>query len=301
MISVIIPCYNYGNWLQSCIQSLQQQTYNNIEIIVINDGSTDNTVEIVNALAENDSRIKCFTFENGGLGSARNHGLKFANGDYIQFLDADDLIEKKKFEVQISAFENNNIVDIVYGPVRYFTKNPYDVRDRKYSYWGINSDWMPKYTGYGHAFASKAFKGNFTHLSSPLFKKSFVDKIGLFDNDISAVADYHFLLRCVVADGFFHYDATPETYSLVRWHPNNMSKNSFFMRQEELRMRKKLAFQLETNTVFHQFNNDSIKSLTIQLSSSWKTIFLSGGPLDPLKNYLSRFGLEKIAKRIFYK
>src|SRR4051812_48333219 len=101
MISVIIPCYNYGHLIAETIDSIIAQTYQDFQIIVINDGSTDNTEEVVLKYADNDSRINYYKYPNSGLGTSRNRGIEKAIGDYIQFLDADDLIEKRKFEIQL--------------------------------------------------------------------------------------------------------------------------------------------------------------------------------------------------------
>ncbi|MEI9912657.1 MAG: glycosyltransferase family 2 protein [Bacteroidota bacterium] len=104
MISIIIPSYNYGHLIADTIHSLLRQTYRDIEIIVVNDGSKDNTEAVVQAIAQQDKRVACYSFSNTGLGASRNRGLEVAKGDFIQFLDADDLIEKKKFEVQLKLF-----------------------------------------------------------------------------------------------------------------------------------------------------------------------------------------------------
>lgn len=301
MISVIIPCYNYGHLIADTIQSLQQQTYKDIEIIVINDGSKDNTEEVVKFISQKDNRVKCYSYLNTGLGASRNRGLEIAKGDFIQFLDADDLLEKRKFEEQLFIFNNNPETDIVYGSVRYFTNDAYNPKDRKRKYWGNDKEWMPKVSGKGHSFLPQVLKGNFSHLSSPLFRRSFVKKVGLFDNEISAVADYHFLLRCAIANANFYYHDTPDTYSLVRWHPDNMSKDPTYMRSEEIKMRKKLIPLLQGNEPALANNANAIKGLSIQVKGSWKKIFMSGGPFDFIKKLLRIMGLEKIVQKLFYK
>lgn len=301
MVSVIIPSYNYGHLIADTINSLLQQTYNNIEVIIINDGSKDNTAEVVNAIAEKDARVACYSFANTGLGESRNRGLAVAKGEFIQFLDADDLLEKRKLEEQLQLFEAHPEADVVYGSVRYFTKDPYDPADRQLTYWGPQQEWMPKVSGQGRSFLAQVLKGNFSHLSSPLFRRSIVDKVGMFDNEISAVADYHFLLRCAIADAVFYYHDTPETYSLVRWHPDNMSKDPKYMRGEEIKMRKKLIPLLQGDESSLTNNENAIKGLSLQVSKSWKKIFLSGGPFDFIKKILRATGLEKIAQKIFYK
>lgn len=101
LISIIIPCYNQGEFLQETLDSIISQTYINWECIIVDDGSEDNTAEIALNYQKHDVRFSYFKKTNGGLSAARNYGLKFVNGKYIQFLDSDDLLHKDKFEFQI--------------------------------------------------------------------------------------------------------------------------------------------------------------------------------------------------------
>lgn len=300
MVSVIVPSYNYGHLIADTINSLLLQSYRDIEVIVINDGSTDNTDRVVAAIAQKDKRVSCYTFSNTGLGASRNRGLEKAKGDFIQFLDADDLVEKNKFEEQLKLFAQHPEADVVYGSVRYFTKDPFDPADRMLAYWGNGEDLMPKLNGKGRDIAADALKGTFTHLSAALFRKSIADKVGIFDNEISAVADYHFTLRCTIANAVFLYHDTADTYSLVRWHPDNMSKNPRLMWAEELKMRIKLRPLLQDLPEANVNNEFAIKNFSYQLSNSWRKIFLSGGKFEFIKKGLRTLGLERLAKKIFY-
>lgn len=301
MISVVIPSYNYGHLIGETIDSILNQTYTDIEVIVVNDGSKDNTEAVVQEYAKRDSRVVLLTFPNAGLGTTRNRGLEKAKGDYIQFLDADDLVEKDKFRVQLEYFAANPGVDVVYGSVRYFTNRPFDSADRKLTYWGPDKEWMPKLSGKGSVLLPQTLKGNFSHLSSPLFKRSIVNKVGPFDNNISAVADYHFLLRCVINDAVFLYHDTPGTYSLVRWHPSNMSKDPNYMWGEEIKMRRLIRPLVSHDAEAAANNENAIKALTFKVKKTWKSVFLSGGKLDFLKKGLQFIGLEKLVRKIFYK
>ena len=87
IISVILPCYNTSNYLSTCITSILNQTYNKLELIIVNDGSTDNSENIIKNFSSIDPRIKYLYQSNSGQGSARNLGLKVAKGDYILFVD----------------------------------------------------------------------------------------------------------------------------------------------------------------------------------------------------------------------
>lgn len=97
-VSVIVPLFNTEKYVARCISSLVKQTLSDIEIIVVNDGSTDNSMTIVNKYAENDSRIKIINQSNQKQGAARNNGLRIAEGEYIGFVDSDDWVDEDYFE-----------------------------------------------------------------------------------------------------------------------------------------------------------------------------------------------------------
>jgi len=129
LISVLIDNYNYGKFLPECIESVLNQTYQNFEIIIVDDGSKDNSKEIIEKYAKKDERIKPVFKENGGQASAFNEGFKYCQGEVISFLDADDLFEKNKLEEIINIYkkgyeyivndyeflDNKNLIDN-YGP-----------------------------------------------------------------------------------------------------------------------------------------------------------------------------------------
>lgn len=109
LISVIIPVYNVEKYLRKCLESVCSQTYTNLEIIVVDDGSTDSSGEICDEYAERDSRIVVIHKSNGGLADARNAGLDIATGQYIGFVDSDDWIECDMYEVLYTFCEKNEL------------------------------------------------------------------------------------------------------------------------------------------------------------------------------------------------
>lgn len=114
-VSIIISCFNLGMYLEEALDSLISQTIQDWECIIINDGSNDLTHEIALYHARKDSRFKYIKQGNKGLSESRNTGLNKAKGEFIQFLDADDLISSNKLESQLSAFQKNSHIDIVYS------------------------------------------------------------------------------------------------------------------------------------------------------------------------------------------
>lgn len=97
-ITVIIPVYNVENYLERCLKSILYNTYTNLEIICVNDGSTDNSKKILESYSKRDKRVVVINKKNAGVSSARNAGIKIATGEYIAFVDSDDWIHEKYFE-----------------------------------------------------------------------------------------------------------------------------------------------------------------------------------------------------------
>ena len=106
-ISIIVPVYNAGQYLEKCVKSIINQTYDNLEIILVNDGSTDNSLEICKRFTESDKRISLINKENGGVSSARNRGIDKASGDYIGFVDSDDYISVDMYEKLLDSILKN--------------------------------------------------------------------------------------------------------------------------------------------------------------------------------------------------
>lgn len=116
-ISIIVPIYNSSNYLNKCVDSLIDQTYRDIEIILVNDGSTDDSLEICNYYKSNDNRIVIINKKNGGLSDARNVGLDISSGNYVLFVDSDDYIELNTCEKFVDVIKDNK-VDILSGNAR---------------------------------------------------------------------------------------------------------------------------------------------------------------------------------------
>ena len=114
-ISIIIPVYNVEKYLERCLQSLVNQTYRNLEIIIVNDGTKDNSQQIIDQFAKSDSRILSLIKENGGLSDARNYGIDYVTGEYLFFVDSDDWITTSDVLREINdLFEKNQKIDVLF-------------------------------------------------------------------------------------------------------------------------------------------------------------------------------------------
>lgn len=108
-VSIVVPVYNTSKYLADCMDSLINQSLRDIEIICINDGSTDNSLEILEEYAKKDSRVKIFTIKNSGLSLARNYGIEQSRGKYIGFVDSDDYVDEYMFEKLYISCKNNDL------------------------------------------------------------------------------------------------------------------------------------------------------------------------------------------------
>lgn len=107
MISVIMPAYNSERYISEAIESVINQSYKNFELIIVDDGSTDRTPEIIDKYVETDLRIKVFHRENAGVSSARNFALQNICGEYVTFIDSDDMYHTDRLKIMYSVFEQN--------------------------------------------------------------------------------------------------------------------------------------------------------------------------------------------------
>jgi glycosyltransferase involved in cell wall biosynthesis len=128
LVSVIIPVFNGEKYLREAIESVLAQTYRSFEIILVNDGSTDNSGAIAKSFA---SQLRYFYQDNSGLAAALNSGIELSGGCFLSFLDADDLWKEDKLMRQMMVFEDNPHVDIVFGQVKHFYSSELDENQRR--------------------------------------------------------------------------------------------------------------------------------------------------------------------------
>ena len=183
-ISVIIPTHNRADILPRAIKSIQNQTRPVDEIIVVSDGSTDNTEEVVKEFEEKDKRIRLIAYHPGHNGNyARNKGIEAATGDFIAFLDDDDEWLPKKTELQMAIFETEPEVGLVYAS-----------QNCVYTDAGITYQTQPIYRG---DLSKRIFiRGEMGTPSQVMVRRSVLDQTGLFDLKLGALQDYDLWIRC---------------------------------------------------------------------------------------------------------
>lgn len=243
LISIIVPSYNYGHFVNQALESLQAQTYQKWECVVVDDGSTDDTGQVVAYYSESDSRIKYMYQSNQGLAAARNIGLRNTTGKYIQFLDADDMLESEKFEHQVGYLEQHPTIDIVYGSVRYFTTE--NITERLYTMWGENAPWMPEVSSRSANVLTALTHGNIMVVNAPLVRRTAANAVGLFDGTVKGIEDWDYWIRCAAQGKQFQYLNIEGTHALVRSHSSSMSKNERLMRSNGALVRKKIEQNID--------------------------------------------------------
>ncbi len=212
LVSVVITCYNYGKYLSGCLESVLAQTYRNIEIIVVNDGSTDITEEVINKYLP-DPRIRYVKQENSGQARAKNVGIKNSSGEFIAFLDADDIWRKDKLEKQMPYFSNSS-VGVVYSIAKYIDEN-----GSPFAY-TLESKYLRPQSG---SVTENLYLDNFIPFSSAVVRSKCFEEGYLFDESIKMGIDWDLWLRISVNYMFELVDEPLLNYRIG--HSGQMSKN----------------------------------------------------------------------------
>lgn len=193
--SVVIPLYNKEAYIKNTLTSVLQQTYINFEIIIINDGSTDKSLDIVNAMAIANTSVRIISQENQGLSAARNAGVLTAKHDYIAFLDADDLW-CEDFLYTISQLIKLYPKYFVFSTPSKLTTHQNNTALNETNFKAKNIQEITSYF---------KLKKNIFSYSSIVIKKSVFDSIGLFDSSITYGEEEDFNIRCFSKYGLIHY------------------------------------------------------------------------------------------------
>jgi glycosyltransferase involved in cell wall biosynthesis len=241
-VSVIVPTYNYGRFLPDALESLRAQTYSDWECIVVDDGSTDDTVEVVRAAAAIDGRVRCVGQANQGPNAARNRGVVESIGDYFQFLDADDLLPPTKLLGQVRLMEQDPTIGIVYSDSRFFRDDPTDLLLHRVP--GPRpSTTLDSPSPDPLLFA--LIDNNIMVIEGPLVRRTVVTMVGQFEESLVRQEDWQYWLRCALAGVRFVADSAEERAVLVRAHGTSSTRDLLAMHVSELAVRRWLNGQLE--------------------------------------------------------
>ncbi len=224
-VSVIIPTYQRSHIVSQAINSVLAQTYKDYEIIVVNDGSQDNTPQVLAQFS--DTRITAIHQTNQGLSAARNTGIRSARGKYIAFLDDDDLWEPQKLEKQISILEANPNFGLIYSDALFFSDEN-----------GLLG------SSYNQAFPTPnlqvlwtLFRYNYIPVLTVVVRRNCLDEVGLFDETLRSCEDHDLWLRLIEKFPIYFLN---EVLARYRNSSNNLSKNQELMFINHLRVKEKV-------------------------------------------------------------
>ena len=217
IVSVVIPAYNAEKTILETIKSVQNQTLHDFEIILINDGSTDKTVELVSTLAE--SRLKVFNYSNGGLPVARNRGIKHATGQYIAFIDADDLWTPNKLKLQLEALQQHSESGVAYSWSAYIDS------EGKFLY----AQKPPFFEG--NVYQNILLTNFIANGSNILVRRQVIESVGEFDPLLKAAEDWDYNIRLAAQVPFV---LVPNYQVLYRKSSNAMSSKVDIMEKANL-------------------------------------------------------------------
>ena len=193
-VSVIIPVYNVEKYLRQNLESVANQTLKDIEIICVDDGSTDSSFEIVKEFAEKDSRFIAVSQENGGAGAARNNGLRRAKGKYLSFLDSDDFFDEKMLEEAYNKAEATQADFVVFQSDQYYE----ETKEFKDVSWTLRYAEIPPYEPFGRrAMTDNVFKVFVGWAWDKLYNREFVLKNNLWFQEQRTSNDMLFVFSAV--------------------------------------------------------------------------------------------------------
>lgn len=273
-ISVIIPCYNARAWIAEAIQSVYAQELDNVEIIVVDDGSTDGSGSIV---AERFPDVRLIRVENGGVSRARNIGIAAASGDFIQFLDADDLLGRDKLKVQGEALERTG-ADVTYCDWQNMTRQPdgqfelgpvegREIQSEPDIALFVADGWRPP-----HAY---------------LYRRSIVERVGGFREHLRTAEDPGFPFDCAVQGARFAYTPGPT----VKWRNHSLTQLS---RRDPIAItRDCLTYITEVQELWRahgRLTTDRINALV----SAYYSVARSSYRQDPLTFEIAHHALQKL-------
>ena len=222
--------------MADALDSVLEQSHPAVEIIVVNDGSTDETAALAR---QYEGRVKYVYQENRGVSAARNAGLQQRSGTYVQFLDADDKLERDKLAVHVDYLEQHPQTGIVYGDARYFTTENPSLRNYAPDP-RINRPWIRDLWEAPGSMLRKLAYRNLMPVHCSLLRSEVVDMVGPWNEGLPGNEDWEYWIRCAAAHVGFHFENRPGTF-VLRMHEASATKNQTKMDAGRFLMRVSVA------------------------------------------------------------
>lgn len=274
LVSVIVPTYNCAHYLEAAVESVFGQTYSALECIVIDDGSTDQTNEILAKLSARFPSLITAKKVNGGLSSARNLGLRLCSGDFVSFLDADDILLPDKIERQVQFLDAHPEVGLVYSDYLVVSEDLHPL--------AVFVAELPRDLDPLDAFCYR----NWFNSLVTIIRRAIIDEVGDFDEDLAVAEDWDYWIRCATITRISYLAGT---VALYRQHGNQLHRDHRRMRQA--------CLQVATKSFGENRNRLRIAVASIELNYArnlWKRRAMVASFLALMK-YAIRdgFGLRK--------
>ncbi|MDV7187444.1 glycosyltransferase [Lutibacter sp. TH_r2] len=293
LVSVIIPCYNQGEFLDAALKSVSNQTVLDWECIIVDDGSTDNTKIISQKWESRDKRFKYFYKKNGGVSSARNFGLDRAKGDYIQFLDCDDVLDHLKFELSLKEFNmpENKGVNIVVSNFKTLSEDGTKILppfcNIKQDYFNLDSflyEWNVSFS---------------IQIQCGFFKNSLFENIR-FPEKLSAQEDWVVWVKLLKKSNIVKFINRPLAYyrmnSKSRMKTLGIDDNNTKVLEYFKEVLSYEEFYEFSNSLLKRYYNSSEKYKRVLIETKKSNTFQTG---LMVKKVLNKIGLLKIGRVIF--
>lgn len=279
LVSIIMPAYNAEKTIVESIESVLRQTYKNWELIIVNDGSKDSTTAVV--LAFNDERLRLIEQENGGVANARNNGINNAKGEYIAFLDSDDLWVEEKLERQIGTLEGGKY-KMSYAKTWCFEENSNQIRD---CFVNVALDFVDR---------DKILIYDFIPILTVLIAKDVLDEVGCFDETLHGVEDWDLWIRVLQKYEAIYSDDFLAKY---RISSTGLSGNfqKHFMEEEKVWMKHIDLYSKEISSYRQWFAHKKQTIIAIQNKNTFD-FFKYLLKLFRLPNLLFEFAYLKYSK-----
>lgn len=220
-----MPVYNAQDTVQAAVESALKQSFPDFELLVINDGSTDATLSVIDKIK--DQRLKIYTYPNSGSYSARNHGLAQAQGDFIAFLDADDIWRSDKLEAQLKALQTNPRAILIYSWTEFIDEFGKSLARGSY------------FTYSGHVLTTLLSRNFISNGSNPLIRREAFEIVGNFDETFTSGGDWDMWLRLAVQG---HFINVPQIHVYYRCTNRSISTSMIRLEVDGLQVLDK-AFQ----------------------------------------------------------
>ncbi len=290
LISVIVPVYNVEDYLRECVDSILNQTFRDFELILVDDGSKDNCPSICDEYVKKDERVVVIHKKNGGLSSARNTGLDIHKGEFVSFIDSDDIVDKRFLEILYSAFTAD--VDFTMCKFKFFSKKiilPQNREERNFEYISENDFWLRHFGG-----------GNKPSCCNKIFKSYIFDRLR-FKEGTTSEDEYimhHITSRCkkvaFLNDELYFYRMRDSSITHSR-----QEKDVVRLKISILLDRCRLYFNTNNELLFEKFYMDCFNLLI----KNYRTLSLKNERTELKKVYIlkkQKYNEDSKRERLFF-